>query len=384
MAFFSGDSGDNSAFGGGANDTFVYDQGGQDSLFGGGGADLFYFGAAFSTGDRAVGDTAIDTVELSGDYSAGFTIGLNQFVSIDVLTLDAGGTYDLTLTDVSAPTPGFILEAYGASIIRAGGSTNALNLRVASAQVIFMGGAGDDAILTEENDMPRTDRLDGGAGDDTVYFQAAPHDFRAAARTFANIEHIVNQDISQVVMHDGNLAAGLTMTYQDQLAGSQTIIFDAHKERDGHYDMSANNSGAVVNEFRGGHLSDTLDGGAGDDLLTGGQGGDQLTGGDGADRFVYLAVKDSVGAAADLITDLQDGDQIDLTGIDADRHTHGRQSFAVVEAFTHHGGELVWSYDSGGDVTTLSGDVDGDGVADLVIHMSGEHTDFSGLLLSAT
>jgi Hint domain/RTX calcium-binding nonapeptide repeat (4 copies) len=58
----------------------------------------------------------------------------------------------------------------------------------------------------------------------------------------------------------------------------------------------------------GGKGKDALFGGDGDDLLNGGKGNDILTGGDGDDTFVF-----SGRFGHDVITDLDDGDTIDLT-----------------------------------------------------------------------
>lgn len=118
----------------------------------------------------------------------------------------------------------------------------------------------------------------------------------------------------------------------------------------------------------GGDGDDYLDGGNGADKLVGGLGGDHLTGGAGPDRFFYLETADSTLADADLITDFAAGDLIWLKPIDADGKKAGDQAFEIVDSFTHHRGELMLVHDEG--TTTVMGDVDGDGGADLVIHVS--------------
>lgn len=119
----------------------------------------------------------------------------------------------------------------------------------------------------------------------------------------------------------------------------------------------------------------------GDDLLSGGRGADVLTGGGGSDTFVYHAVADSTAARADVITDLGDGDVIDLSAIDANAGQAGDQAFHLVVALDGGAGELALSYDAANDLTLASGDVDGDGVADLVITLAGDHRDFTGFAL---
>jgi Ca2+-binding RTX toxin-like protein len=131
----------------------------------------------------------------------------------------------------------------------------------------------------------------------------------------------------------------------------------------------------------GGAGKDTLIGGGGDDTLIGGARGDILTGGAGDDRYVFTSLGESGPSHADTITDLHAGDLIDLSAIDADRTTAGDQAFHLVSAFSHHAGELVLSYDAGSDATTLSGDSDGDGVADLKILITGDASGFTGFAL---
>lgn len=137
--------------------------------------------------------------------------------------------------------------------------------------------------------------------------------------------------------------------------------------------------GADLLQGHGG--DDSLAGGGADDTLEGGAGADVLTGGTGADTFTYATVGASTALQSDLITDLESGDSIDLSAIDADTTTGGDQAFALVGGFTGHAAELTLTYDSGADETLLRGDVDGDGQADLVIRMSGDQTGFTGIVL---
>ncbi len=113
---------------------------------------------------------------------------------------------------------------------------------------------------------------------------------------------------------------------------------------------------------------DRLDGGDGDDDLFGGFGKDRLSGGKGADDFVFRSVSDSaIGRDRDSIRDFRarDGDQIDLSAIDAESSTAGDDAFSIVAAFSGEAGELVLR----GKI--LQGDVDGDGAADFEIQVTG-------------
>ena len=59
----------------------------------------------------------------------------------------------------------------------------------------------------------------------------------------------------------------------------------------------------------------------------------------------------------------------------------GDQAFAVVDAFTHHAGQMLVAYDRKHDVTRISLDTDGDGVADSIIVADGDHRGFAGFVL---
>ena len=117
-----------------------------------------------------------------------------------------------------------------------------------------------------------------------------------------------------------------------------------------------------------------LQGWGGNDLLRGAAGKDTLTGGAGADRFVFIASGDSVvGANADRITDFSRAqlDKVDLAAIDANWAVAGNQGFSFIGsgAFARHAGELRFTV--GGGVTTIAGDLNGDGVSDVHIVLNG-------------
>ncbi|HYW15335.1 MAG TPA: hypothetical protein VE891_04170 [Allosphingosinicella sp.] len=118
---------------------------------------------------------------------------------------------------------------------------------------------------------------------------------------------------------------------------------------------------------------DELYGEGGNDVLVGGEGADKLVGGLGKDQFTYNAVSDSTGALRDLIQDFSraQGDKISLSAIDANSLVGSNQAFAFIgaSAFSNVAGQL--RYEISGGVTTVFGDVDGDGVADLQIQLSG-------------
>ncbi len=130
---------------------------------------------------------------------------------------------------------------------------------------------------------------------------------------------------------------------------------------------SINGSGGLDRLF-GGDLSDRMFGNdeadvisasSGDDILTGGLGNDRLTGGTGADLFIYTAATDSdLITGIDRITDFETGtDKIDLSAF------LSGAAFISNAAFSGTGAEVRYNAATG----RLSGDVDGDGVADFAV-----------------
>jgi Ca2+-binding RTX toxin-like protein len=136
-----------------------------------------------------------------------------------------------------------------------------------------------------------------------------------------------------------------------------------------------NLSGSQGNDsLTGNAWANTLQGWNGNDVLAGGAGKDTLAGGAGADQFRFAALGDSVvGANADVISDFNhaQGDRIDLAAIDANSGVAGDQAFSFIgtAAFTGVAGQLRYVT---GIVTTIAGDVNGDGTADFHISLAGQ------------
>jgi Ca2+-binding RTX toxin-like protein len=129
----------------------------------------------------------------------------------------------------------------------------------------------------------------------------------------------------------------------------------------------------------GGKGSDQLRGQAGNDILAGGEAADRLYGGGGGDTFDYDALADSKPGAAlrDVIYDFAGvggstrGDQIDLSGIDANTSTSGNGAFTFVgtSAFTAPGQVRVASA-AGSSQTLVQANVTGVSGAELEIAVS--------------
>ena len=127
--------------------------------------------------------------------------------------------------------------------------------------------------------------------------------------------------------------------------------------------------------LRGGEGNDTITGGTGNDWLNGNFGVDILSGGAGADTFNFRSVNASPSGTGtyDTIADFShaEGDKIDVSSIDADKGSSGDQAFTFIgsAAFGHHAGEL--RYHTTGTGLVIDADVDGDGISDLSIALTG-------------
>jgi Ca2+-binding RTX toxin-like protein len=133
----------------------------------------------------------------------------------------------------------------------------------------------------------------------------------------------------------------------------------------------------LANNLVGNNATNTLSGGIGNDVLTGGAAADTLTGGVGADRFLLTALADSgVGAGLrDIITDFVSGtDKISFAGMDANTGVALDQAFTMINtaAFGNVAGQL--RYFTEGANTIMEGDVNGDGVADFQLQLTGNHS----------
>lgn len=414
-----GTIGDDSLPGTAGADDFDLSQGGDDTADGAGGDDGFTLGAAFTAADRLTGGGGVDTLRLDGDYSAGVVIGATTLVGFEGIVLAAGHSYHLTLDDANATTAdqswfdvaGYNLGA-GDQLVFDGSAEDDTTLRLhggagndvltggqngnlfdlfAGGNDTCTGGAGADFFNFEGTSFNRFDRLDGGGGGNDFVQLNGDYSVmvKLRATTVTNVEDITmfHTHSYALKISDGTVAAGQTLTVNGALDAGQFLKFVGKAESDGFLAITA---GAGDDTVVGGGMGDTIAGGdgkdriqgkGGGDLIIGGQGADVLSGGAAADTFTFQALDDSKLGKADLITDLQKIDIVNLSQIDADSATAGDQAFVLVGAFTHHAGEATLSYDSGTNRTSLMLDVDGDGVSDSTILIVGDHTAHNSFVL---
>jgi Ca2+-binding RTX toxin-like protein len=306
-------------------------------LTGGAGNDTLDGGAGI---DRLIGGLGDDTyvVDVAGDVITELANEGTDTVSSKITYTLGANLENLTLTGTTAIN----------------GTGNAANNIITgnAAANILTGGAGNDVL----DGGVGSDTLTGGTGDDTYRVDAIGDKVTELANEGIDT---VSSTITYVL---GTNLENLTLT------GTAAI----------------NATGNTANNILiGNSAANVLNGGTGNDFLTGGGGKDTLTGGAGADAFIFTALTDSAVATPDLITDFMraDGDYIDLSALDANSTLAGDQAFSFVTAFSKQAGQATLSYNATTKTTTFSADVNGDGVADFVLQIAGQHDTALGWML---
>ena len=317
---------------------------GNDNLLGGDGTDTLTGGAG---NDRLDGGAGSDRAVFTGSPSTAVNLYLkgaqNTGHGIDVL---AG------IEHVTSGAGNDRLSGNGAANVLSSGAGDDL-LNGAGGNDRLVGGYGNDSLTGGlGNDM-----LVGGSGSDRAVFTGSSSavvnlNLAGAQNTGHGIDILAN--IEHVSSGAGN----------DRLSGNGT----ANVLSSGAGNDFLNGAGGD-DRLVGGTGHDFLNGAGGDDRLVGGLGRDVLSGGSGSDAFAFLAAAEAGrGTMRDVIRDFQHGtDEIDLSAIDADLRLAGDQAFEFIGAAAFGGvaGELKFR----GSV--LSGDTNGDAVADFEIALAG-------------
>jgi Ca2+-binding RTX toxin-like protein len=160
----TGGAGNDLLTGGAWSDYFDISFGGNDIVTGNAGRDSVFAGAAMTAADKFNGGAGVDTLYLSGNYSAGLTFGATTLVGVEVIVAQAGNNYNLTLNNAMLTgTQQASVEGFGL------GSANSLTVN-ASAETdtgtvyTLSGGAGNDNLTGGAGN----DVLNGGAGNDIL------------------------------------------------------------------------------------------------------------------------------------------------------------------------------------------------------------------------
>jgi len=271
-------------------------------------------------------------------------------------TLDGGNGNDTVSYANASGSVTVTLTALGGSSSGADGNDNLTSLENVTgsgfndmitgndATNILVGGAGNDNLNGSGGDDTLvggagSDTLDGGAGVDTADYSAS-----SAA---------VSVNLSSGNFSGGD-ASGDVVSNVENVLGS-----------------------AFADKLIGNSVSNLLNGGEGNDIITGGGGADTMLGGGGSDNFIFKTVADIGGAGnSDWIMDFDAGgasaatrvDLIDLSAIDASTKSANKDdafTFIGAAQFSNKAGQL--RYDAA--TSTLSGDVNGDGIADFSLNI---------------
>lgn len=324
-------------------------------------------GADYGVRSLGGGLTLTNSGQVSGALAAVFaSSGVDKVVNEGTITgmikLGTGNDlYDGHLGQVTGP----VLGDTGNDSLFGGDGTERLfggagddSLTGGDGADRLVGDAGNDRLTGGEG----ADRLVGGLGVDRLYGDGGA-------------DAIYGGDDNDLLYGGGGNDLLIGDRGADMLSGStedDTLLgLDGNDSLSGDFGDDRLLGGVDNDVMNGGEGADTLVGGGGDDRLIGGGGADVLTGGSGRDVFVFQT---TIGTGTqpgtrDAITDFVRGiDVIDLSAIDANGILPGSPDFTFLgaAAFTGMAGQLRYSSTDG----LLSGDLNGDGVADFTIELT--------------
>lgn len=288
-----------------SNGSLIFDMSGPDThvLTGGIMADSFKMHGSLHASDAIDGGAGVNYMELNGDYSAGLTLAANTFKNIASLQIDGGHNYSLTENDGnvaagatlaieeggnlagdvvifngSAETDGSFKFSGGlSSDILTGGAQND-SFGSGMGNDMLNGGGGDDNFFFGTGEFTAADKIDGGAGTDTLTLNG---DYSAVSLVFGsatmqNVESVILQNSNfNIVTNDSTVAAGASL-YVTGPTGSNALTFDASAETDGNFIIQS------------GDGDDSITTGADADFVTEYAGHDIVHSGAGNDTILFL------------------------------------------------------------------------------------------------
>jgi Ca2+-binding RTX toxin-like protein len=311
-------------FGFGGNDR-LSGNGGDDRLDGGAGDDLLDGGAGH---DTLVGGAGNDTLDGGAGNDTATYHGAATGVTVSLAVAGAQNTFGAG-TDTLLSLENLIGTSYDDRLT---GDSGDNRLEGSAGNDVLSGAAGNDLLIGGLG----ADSLDGGLGNDTA--------------DYSNSSAAVSINLVAGKQSGGD-ATGDTLSFVENVTGS-----------------------AFDDKLVGDQNGNVLIGGAGKDIINGGGGTDVLWGGTGADLFVFKTPAEAgLAASGDKIMDFEAGgvdlslatDRIDLSGIDAVATSKKEDAFTFIgdRGFSGKAGELQVLTQNG--VATVSGDVNGDRIADF-------------------
>ncbi|AUZ73858.1 VCBS domain-containing protein [Aeromonas sp. ASNIH4] len=270
----------------------------------------------------------------------------------------AGNGQDSTSTTISNAVAGFaLLTGMGVTVeaIGLGANISYNDLKSYDSDGVIMTGvnASDlaNAILgTSVNNLPGSDRIDGGAGDDILFGDAihfagingegyaaikqyVAGKLSAGSVTDAQVHDYITDHASEFDQSSNNDKADVLIGGDGNdilfgqggddflFGGAGNDILFGGAGNDTLYGESGNDTlygGSGNDTLYGGSGDDTLSGGLGNDILVGGLGNDILKGDGGADTFTWLQGDTAAGSVAkDYVVDFSkaEGDKLDLSDL---------------------------------------------------------------------
>lgn len=357
------------------------------------------------------GFSGMDRVTAGGLSSSIATFGGNDLIEVSAgtATVNAGTGDDflrISFPNGSAVTlngdQGADTLIGGMGVATLNGGDGADNIQANNSHSQVLGGAGDDVLslsFVQSQIGSGNALVDGGAGLDVVTVTLFPTstavvlDLSGPTLTLANGAFFTGVEGFRLLSTSG----------ADDITASADARGALYNTIDGGFGNDTLRAAGEGVTFNGGFGADSLIGGAGDDVLNGGFGADTdtlngfggndvligssgrdiLTGGKGADLFT-LAQYYETGVTAttrDLIPDFAQaqGDRMDLAAVDAVLVSGSlpNDSFVFIgaAAFGNVAGQLrfeqVNAAGTANDITLVSGDLQGDGIADFSIEIRG-------------
>jgi len=340
---------------------------GNDRIDGGAGADTMYGGLGNDT--YYVDEAGDRVIELVGEGTDVVNASVSYTLAAEVEQLVLTGS---AIEGIGNALANKLTGNAGASLLSGlGGKDMLYGL---GGNDTLLGGADDDRL----DGGVGADRMEGGEGNDTYVVDDARDlaieladggtDLVQASVTFVLGDHVENLTLTGIALigGTGNTAANVLRgnaggNWLQGMDGNDTLFGG-----DGNDRLNGGEGADVVSGDAG---DDYLSGGAGTDKLTGGAGADTMEGGSGNDLFLFARATDADG---DTILDFATGDRLDLRGIDANAGTAANEAFAFVgtAAFSGQAGQLRYTLVDGS--TQVSGDVNGDRIADFVLTIAGQ------------
>ncbi len=399
---------------GGLAEDVLVGGGGGDTMFGGGGPDRFLL----APGDSSAAapdvlrdfETGVDRIDVSALGLAGAAyVLIHASAAGSVLLIDAdanGGFETRVLLSTALDARDLVGSGVGVSVVGDGadqflfGDIHADALNGAGGADVVEGGGGGDSLYGEAGD----DALLGEAGNDYVYGGSGHDTMWGGTGDDALLgeggdDQLIGEDGADLIYGGdggdllfGQEGADVLVGQEgadsveggagDDLLFGDSVVTIGADQLFGGAGADTLYGGSQDDYLWGDDGADVLVGEAGGDLLHGGWGADLLVGGAGGDRFLFTQLADSTLAAADLIVDFNPfEDLIDLSMIDANILISGDQAFTFVTSFTGAAGQARLTYDAVSGRTLFRGDVDGDGVGDVVLLLNGDASGSAGWLL---